>query len=142
MPTRKQINKGFYGFQTDDAEFLTPDGAAGTNPWVADAHSTVGYNASKDDSAGTHDLAGYGIDGADDLADFLAPSWVGDSDGVHGKLNVLIDNDPSMPNPAVIGGGGPLDGPDVGAAPPRFRPKDTGPVTTIAKAGVVANAGP
>jgi hypothetical protein len=70
MPTRKQINRGFYGFQSDDADFLKPDGAAGTDPWAADDHSTVGYNAKFDDAAGTKNYAGSGIDGADDLAEF------------------------------------------------------------------------
>jgi hypothetical protein len=52
MPTRKQINRGFYGFESDDVEFLKP---SNTNPYEASS-SKSGYSAHYDDDAG-YDVA-------------------------------------------------------------------------------------
>ena len=118
MPTRKQINRGFYGFETDDAEFLKPDN---TNPYKASS-SKVNYSAHYDDDAGTRNLACSGIDGSDDLADFLRPSFTGDVDYAHQNLGQIVDDAEGMGSGSpLLGGGGPLSK-DYGVADgkPRF----------------------
>jgi hypothetical protein len=111
-PNKKQINKGFYGFESDDAEFLRPDGAAGTDPFKADGHSTVGYNARFDDVAGTRDYEGYGdYRGERDEEAFLRPSTnrPHESDAsIHEDLADLIDGQRDQPTGPITGGGGPV----------------------------------
>jgi hypothetical protein len=102
MPTRKQINKGFYGFETDDAEFLKP---SNTNPYEASA-SGVGYNASKDDDYG-YDRGALGF--TDDDPSFRRPSFTGDVDHAHQNLRQIVDDADGMGSGnKLTGGGGPL----------------------------------
>jgi hypothetical protein len=141
MPTRKQINRGFYGFETDDAEFLKPDGAAGTDPYAADGHSTYGYDAKFDDNAGTRDYAGHGDDAfaqdwrtsgevASDNEAFCRRSDLGDGDIAHTNLGSLTDDVDGMGSGnKMTGGGGPLtkgkgvgDGKLRGAKSPKITP--------------------
>jgi hypothetical protein len=120
MPTRKQINKGFYGFEDDSAEFLKP---SNTDPYKASA-SGVGYNATKDDDRGYE--RGLGAYADDDLA-FRKPSWTGDVDNVNANHGYLIDNDPSLPSGKLLAGGGALSQKGgIGAGPPRHAPKNVG----------------
>jgi hypothetical protein len=124
MP-RFSVNKGFYGEKSDDEQFLTPDGPAGTDPYKADDYSSVGYNVRWDDDAGTRDYAGQGIDGVDDLKSFLAPSWTGDVDYAHQNLGRIIDGTDGMGSGnKLLGGGGPVKG--GGPGKPRYAPKDVG----------------
>jgi hypothetical protein len=120
-PTKKQINKGFYGFETDDAEFLKVE----RDPWEASA-SGVGYNAKFDDDygyrAGQGAYSDEGGDGA--LTNKLADERV---DYAHEGLSPLIDD--SQPYDKLLtGGAGLTKGKGVGAGKPRFAPK-TGPRT-------------
>src|SRR5690242_320741 len=73
-PTKKQIEKGFHGFKTDDAEFLKPDSNGGMNPWDQGDYSDTGYNRRWNDSAGSRNYAGHGVDGANDTEAFCRPS--------------------------------------------------------------------
>jgi hypothetical protein len=101
MTTRKQINRGFYGFKTDDAEFLKP---SNTNPYEASA-SGVDYQGSRwDDDAekGNHGFF------SDDEA-FRRPSFTGDIDYAHQNLGQIVDDVDGMGSGnKLTGGGGPL----------------------------------
>jgi hypothetical protein len=107
--------KGFYGF-TDDRD---------------ESSRRVGYQgARRDDNAGTHNLAGHGVDGADDSAEFLRPSSGGiDYDAPHERLAGIIDGQYDQPAGKLLGGGGPVsDNKHGGVGPgrPRFAPKNLG----------------
>jgi hypothetical protein len=130
--------KGFFGFETDDTDFLRVDGAAGSNPYAADGHSSYGYDAKFDDVAGTRDLFGYGDDSkgqdwrasgevASDNAAFLRRSNLGDGDYAHQNLGSMIDDLDGMGSGnKLTGGGGPLrQDKGVGAGSPRHAPKNT-----------------
>jgi hypothetical protein len=137
MSKRFSPHKGFYGEKSDDEAFLRPDN---TDPYKASA-SGHGYQARFDDDAGTRDLAGSGIDGSDDLGAFLSPSFQGDVDHIHERLNALIDNDPSLPNGGQLAGGGPLGHKhNVQPGRPRFAPK-TAPVRNRESRGGVDRSG-
>jgi hypothetical protein len=118
------VNKGFKGFVTDDEAWLRP---SQTNPYEASA-SGVGYNASKDDDAGTHGHGhGDGTWAADNDA-FLRPSYTGDVDYAHQNLGSIPDDVDGMGSGnKLTGGGGPLTK-DYGVSDgkPRFAPKKPG----------------
>jgi hypothetical protein len=121
-PTKKQLNKGFYGFETDDAEFLKID----RDPWEASA-SGHGRNAKFSDDDGFKRGAGAYTyaDGGGEVYNRL-PSEQRVSD----KLRDILDDVDGMGSGnAITGGGGPLSkSRGVGAGKPRFAPK-TGPRT-------------
>jgi len=124
------VSKGFYGFETDDEQFLKPDPNGGTDPYKTKS-ANVGYDSrwKSGDHAGTHDR-GYG-DGtwAADNEAFLAASWKGDVDAPHGELYGLIDGQEDLPADKRLTGGGPVSANKhggVGKGPPKFAPKDVG----------------
>lgn len=121
------VKKGFHGFSDDSEEFLKP---SSTNPRQTSA-SGVGYQGSRwDDDAGTRDLAGYGVDGADDSAEFLRASSGGiDYDAPHQKLSGLIDGQYDHSAGKLLGGGGPVSDNKVGGVGrggPTHAPKNVG----------------
>jgi hypothetical protein len=123
--SRKLLEKGAHGFALcdDDMKFLTPDSNGGTDPFQ---HTPVGRDPRWDDSPGTRDLAGYGVDGADGNAAFLRPSSVGpDIDRAHQNLGSIVDSDDGMGSGnKLTGGGGPIpQSHDVGEGKPRFASK-------------------
>jgi hypothetical protein len=135
MPTRKSINRGFYGFETDDAEFLKPDN---TDVFATDGFSQHGYNKKFDDVAGDTNYSGAGDDSfkqdwrasgevASDNAAFLKPSSVGDADYAHTNLGTMVDDLDGMGSGSpILGGGGPLrQDKGIGAGSPRHAPKNT-----------------
>jgi hypothetical protein len=115
MPTRKQINRGFYGFETDDAEFLKP---SNTNPYEASA-SGVGFNAKFDDDRG-YEVGALGF--TDDDPAFRSPSWTGDKDYVQGGAYRVVDNQQDQPAGKILGGGGNVAD-NVGQKPRRYASK-------------------
>ena len=125
MPTRKQINKGFYGFADDSADFLKP---SNTDPYEASA-SGVGHNAKFDDDNGFSRGEGqYAYDASCD--EFLRPSTTGpDIDAPHTRLSGLIDGQNDQPAGRLLGGGGPVsDNKHGGVGPgrPRYAAKNVG----------------
>jgi hypothetical protein len=138
--------KGFGDQDPDIESFLRPDGAAGTDPWKADGHSTVGYDAKFQDSDG---FARGTLGFTEDDPSFRSPSWTGDRDDVNANHGYLIDNDPSLPSNKLIAGGGALSQKGGIGAGPRVMPRrmsdiaDRRTVSLVAAviALVVANAG-
>jgi hypothetical protein len=135
MPTRKQINRGFYGFKTDEAEFLKP---SNTDPYVAEA-SGAGYNSTKDDDRGFERGA---LGFTDDDKDFRRPSFTGDTDYVHGALYGLIDGQEDLGSGnKLTGGGGPVSdnkygGVGSGKAPASRSPGHRGQTVRGSRGGV------
>jgi hypothetical protein len=133
-PTKKQLNKGFYGFQSDDAEFLKVDNPDGN--WTAGA-SGHGYNARWNDQ--DFDTRGTGAytDSDPGLYNKLADEH---QEYAHQRLSKLIDNQEDWGSDnKITGGGGPVsdNAPDnspgwkgSGRKGPRFAPK-TGPQTNM-----------
>jgi hypothetical protein len=127
-PTKKQINKGFYGFESDDAEFLKVDNERGN--WVAGA-SGHGANAKFDDDYGYRQGQGaYTDENEDGLK--LANRLPDEQRQVSDKMRDILDDVDGMGSGNVItGGGGPLSkSRGVGSGPPKFAPKQTKPFRT------------
>jgi hypothetical protein len=124
-PTKKQLNKGFYGFESDDAEFLKID----RDPFDASA-SGHGYSARYDDDTGASRGASSGFSYALDDGLKLQNRLPDEQREVSDKLRDIMDDVDGMGSGNVItGGGGPLTKKyGVGSGPPKFRPK-TGPRT-------------
>jgi hypothetical protein len=119
-PTKKQLNKGFYGFTSDDAEFLKVD----SSPWKASA-SGVGYNSKFKDDYGYR--AGQGAY-SDELDDGLKlQNRLPDErrNSVSNKLADLpYDAEGMGSGSALLGGAGPLPQKyGVGKGRPRYAPK-------------------
>jgi hypothetical protein len=129
---KKNYVEGFGEQAPDIKEFLRP---SNTDPFQASA-SDVGYNSrwAAGDDDGTRDYAGYGVDGADDCAAFVRPSWTGDRDYAHQEIYGIVDNQSDQPAGKILGGGGPVSDNKhggVGDGDPRFAPKKHGPSTQI-----------
>ena len=124
-PTKKQISKGFYGFESDDAEFLKPDNpVAERGNWDASA-SGQGYNSKfADDTGYQRGALGFTDAGGDAALYNRMPDESRDYD--HEGLSPLIDD--SQPHDKMLAGGAPLTkGKGVGSDPaPRA---NTGPRT-------------
>ena len=133
-PTKKQLNKGFHGFETDDAEFLKPCNADGN--WTASA-SGHGYNARFDDDSGHVRGANWDDTNSHGLRNKLADEA---QEVAHQRLAGLIDGQVDMGSGnKMTGGGGPVsenadnDSPGwkgSGRKGPRYAPK-TGPQTNM-----------
>ena len=133
-PTKKELNKGFYGFADDSAEFLktdNPDSARGN--WDAEA-SGHGYNARFNDDSGH--VRGANWDDSNDhgLVNRLPEER---QDYAHEGLSRILDNQEDLPSGKWLPGGGPVsdnvgnDGPGWQGSNrkgPRIAPK-TGPRT-------------
>jgi hypothetical protein len=123
-PSKKQLSKGFYGFESDDAEFLKID----RDPFDTSA-SGHGANAKFDDDYGYR--AGQG-EYSDELDDGLKLQnrLPDEQRAVSDKMRDILDDVDGMGSCSVItGGGGALsNSPGVGSGPPKYRPK-TGPRT-------------
>jgi hypothetical protein len=130
-PTKAQINKGFHGFQTDDAEFLKPDNPnIARGNWDA-AASGHGYQRARfdDDYGWRRGNLGFTDEGGDGAVYNLMPDESRDRSLDH---LVGIDDDATGMNSGnkLTGGGGPLTkGRTVGAGSPRYSPKGPGPRT-------------
>jgi hypothetical protein len=128
-PTKKELNKGFYGFKTDDAEFLKPcNPVAERGNWDASA-SGVGYQGQRfdDDYGYRRGALGFTDEDADSRLTNVMPDESRDRGYDH---LVGLDNDDTGMGSGnkLTGGGGPLTkGRTVGSNPPP-RPK-TGPRT-------------
>lgn len=132
-PTKKQLNKGFYGFESDDAEFLSID----RDPWKP-THATDTYQARRfDDDAGFSRGTGAYTDSDSGLYNKLSDE---NQEVAHERLSQLIDNQEDWGSGnKITGGGGPVsDNADdnspgwkgSGRKGPRFAPK-TGPQTNM-----------
>jgi len=128
-PTKKQISKGFYGFESDDAEFLKPDNpVAERGNWDASA-SGQGYNSKfADDTGYQRGALGFTDEGGDGALRNLMPDESRDSN--LDQLRTLPDDDAGMGSGSKwLGGGGPIpQNRDVGSGTPRYGAK-TGPRT-------------
>jgi hypothetical protein len=112
--TRKLFSPVSHGDRDPDIEtFMKP---SQTNPWAADEHSTVGYNAKFSDAAGSHDVSGSGIDRSEDYDAFARPSTTNyDIDYPHQGLSRLIDDQADMGSGSkLLGGGGDVSKNQVG----------------------------
>src|SRR6516164_3431065 len=118
-PTKKQLNRGFFGFETDDAEFLKID----RDPFDASA-SGHGYSARYDDDSGYRRGQGAYSDELDDGLR-LQNRLPDEQRDVSDKLRDILDDVDGMGSGnALTGGGGPLSkSRGVGSGPPKFRPK-------------------
>jgi hypothetical protein len=128
-PTKKQLNKGFYGFQDDSAEFLKTDNP---NPdrgnWDASA-SGVGYHGRRfdDDTGYKRGALGWTDEDADSRLTNLMPDESRDRGYDH--LVGLEDDASGMGSGnKLTGGGGPLTKGRTVGSDPRPRVK-TGPRT-------------
>jgi hypothetical protein len=119
-PTKKQLNKGFYGFESDDAAFLRID----RDPWEASA-SGQGYNARWDDDTGYK--RGQQSMGGDEASFLRASQSETYGDQPHDRLAGLIDSDEGMGSGHKLTGGG---GPVSKGGNPRIAPKQTKPYRT------------
>jgi len=103
-PTKKQLNRGFYGYQSDDAEFLKPERAS---PWVDDysGASKQGYNARWNDNAGPFE----GSNWSDCEAHGLVSKRADESQAGIRDIGSLIDNQEDWGSGnKLMGGGGPV----------------------------------
>jgi hypothetical protein len=100
-PNKKQINKGFYGFESDDAEFLKVDNERGN--WVASA-SGVGYNAKFDDDYGYERGTGDYTDSDSSLTNKLPD----EAQANIRDIGSLIYSQADQPTGPITGGGGPV----------------------------------
>jgi len=127
MSTDKYVKKYL---SKDEAEFLKTD----LSPWDHESPPDT-YQARRfDDDSGHRRGANWDDTDSHGLRNKL-PDEAGD--GVHGKLNVLIDNERDQPAGKWLGGGGPVSDNDIGINDgsawkgsgrkgPRYAPK-TGP---------------
>jgi hypothetical protein len=131
-PTKKDILKGFHGFDTDDTDFLKID----RDPWKASA-SGVGYNAKFSDDTGHRRGANWDDTDSHGLRDKRSDE---NNEVAHERLASLIDGQVDMGSGnKLTGGGGPVsenadnDSPGwkgSGRKGPRYAPK-TGPQTNM-----------
>ena len=121
MPKKFPVDKGFYGFTSDDKTFLNPDN---TYPFSQGDASGDGYNAKFDDDSGYRRGAlGFTDENEDGLK--LVNRLPDEQRQVSDKMRDILDDVDGMGSGnALTGGGGPLSkSRGVGSGPPKFRPK-------------------
>jgi len=101
-PTKKQLNRGFFGFETDDAEFLKID----RDPFDASA-SGNGYSARYDDDYGYREGQGAYSDELDDGLK-LQNRLPDEQRQVSDKMRDILDDVDGMGTGTTVSGQGAL----------------------------------
>jgi hypothetical protein len=126
-PSKKELSKGFRGFETDDAQFLKID----RDPWDASASGNSYQGTRFDDDYGYRRGQGaYTDENEDGLK--LVNRLPDEQRQVSDKMRDILDDVDGMGSGNVItGGGGPLSkSRGVGSGKPTVAPKDTKPYRT------------